>query len=132
MTEGLIGGGFSEAGGGRFGDGFLGAFAGSESSDYIGGIGGSPGTNPGYFNPAYESARVAVAAIVGGTVSSLTGGDFSDGAVAAVMQRLYNDDHKMWVSHNETLFGKQIPVTIEGYLPSSTVTNLEGRLDAAF
>ena len=93
VTEGLIGGMFSQAGGGRFSDGFVGAFAGSESSSLIGEIGVSP-ADPGYYNPAYESARVAVSAIVGGTVSRLTGGAFADGAVAAAMQRLFNDDNE--------------------------------------
>ncbi|MGH7157341.1 MAG: hypothetical protein ACREGG_04505, partial [Candidatus Saccharimonadales bacterium] len=38
------------------------------------------------------SARVVVSAVVGGTVSALTGGNFSDGAVAAAFQRLYNEE----------------------------------------
>lgn len=92
VTEGIIAGDFNVAGGGDFGDGFIGAFAGSESSSMIGEIGGNPYKNANYFSPVYESTRVMVTAIVGGTVSELTGGDFSDAAVAGAFQRLFNDD----------------------------------------
>ena len=90
-VEGLVGGAFSEAGGGRFSDGFLGAFSSSELSPVIGGIGGTT-NSVGYYSAAAISMRVVVSAVVGGTVSSMTGGDFGDGAVAAAMQRLYNDE----------------------------------------
>ena len=90
-VEGLVGGAFSEAGGGRFSDGFLGAFSSSELSPVIGGIGGTT-NSVGYYSAAAISMRVVVSAVVGGTVSSMTGGNFGDGAVAAAMQRLYNDE----------------------------------------
>lgn len=86
VSEGLIGGAFSEAGGGSFGDGFVGAFAGSEASTGVDQIA------IGNTSAAAIALRTAVAAIVGGTVSSITGGDFADGALAAAMQRLYNDE----------------------------------------
>ena len=91
VVEGLVGGGFSEAGGGRFSDGFLGAFAGSLSSGEIGQIGGNPNA-PDYFSAANESARVVASMVVGGSVSRLTGGNFTEGALAAAFQRVFNED----------------------------------------
>jgi RHS repeat-associated protein len=85
-TEGLIGGAFSLAGGGRFSDGFLGAFVSSEVGSTVSGIAA------GNYSAAAIATRTVVSAVIGGTVSSLTGGDFSDGAVAAAMQRLYNEE----------------------------------------
>ena len=91
IAEGMIGGAFSEAGGGNFGDGFLGAFSSSELSPVIGSIGGDT-NSPAYYTAANISARVVVSAVVGGTVAAMTGGDFTDGAVAAAFQRLFNDE----------------------------------------
>ncbi|MGH8306686.1 MAG: RHS repeat-associated core domain-containing protein [Gammaproteobacteria bacterium] len=91
VVEGVIGGAFSSAGGGRFSDGFIGAFAGSLSSGEIGQIGGNP-NEPGYFSAANESTRVVLSMLVGGTTSHLTGGNFTEGALAAAFQRIFNDD----------------------------------------
>ena len=94
VTEGIIGGAFSEAGGGNFGDGFLGAFTSSELSPVIGKIGGDPNATPPavYFSAANMATRAVVSAVVGGTVAAMTGGDFTDGAMAAAMQRMLNDE----------------------------------------
>ena len=95
MIEGLVGGAFSSAGGGRFSDGFLGAFAGSLSSGEIGQIGGDP-NNPGpaYFSASNESARVVLSMLVGGTSARLTGGNFTEGALTAAFQQIFNDDRE--------------------------------------
>ncbi len=100
VAEGIVGGAFSSAGGGRFSDGFLGAFVGSESSAAIGTIGGNQNT-VGYYSAANISARVMVSAVVGGTVSSLTGGKFSDAALAAAFQRLFNNEMSRKVLEEE-------------------------------
>ena len=93
VVEGIVGGAFSSAGGGRFSDGFLGAFVASESSGLIGEIGGSP-NEAAYYSASNEASRVAISAMVGGTVSQLTGGNFTDGAVAGAFQRLFNDENE--------------------------------------
>ncbi len=118
-VEGLVGGAFSEAGGGRFSDGFLGAFSSSELSPVIGGIGGTT-NSVGYYSAAAISMRVVVSAVVGGTVSSMTGGNFGDGAVAAAMQRLYNDEQ-----------AKKAIGSISGY-PQTGKNSWRAQDDAAF
>ena len=94
IAEGMIGGAFSEAGGGNFCDGFIGAFTSSELSPVIGNIGGDPNTTPPavYFSATNMAARAVVSAVVGGTVAAMTGGDFTDGAMAAAFQRLFNEE----------------------------------------
>ena len=101
VTEGIVGGAFSEAGGGNFGDGFLGAFTSSELSPVINNIGGNPNTTPPavYFSAANMAARAMVSAVVGGTVAALTGGNFSEAAFAAAMQRMFNDENLQKVLH---------------------------------
>ncbi|MGH7241281.1 MAG: hypothetical protein ACREGB_03230, partial [Candidatus Saccharimonadales bacterium] len=132
VTEGIIGGVFTEAGGGRFGDGFLGAFASSELSSAIGTIGGNPYVNPGvYYSAANISARVVVSAVVGGTVASLTGGDFSDGAVAAAMQRRFNDEMDQKRFDEVTILGHDIDIGIEGDIPESEQVDIQVKLDVA-
>jgi len=82
-VEGLAGGAFSVAGGGRFGDGFLGAAVGSLDAPLLGAI----GTKDVYAR--VEQAMVAAA--IGGSVSSISGGSFEDGAETAAFQNLFND-----------------------------------------
>ncbi|MGH8306688.1 MAG: RHS repeat-associated core domain-containing protein [Gammaproteobacteria bacterium] len=89
VVEGLVGGAFSSAGGGRFSDGFIGAFVGSESSAAIGSV--YTGTN--YYSTQNIALRTVLAGVVGGTASRLTGGNFVDGAMAAAFQRLFNDEY---------------------------------------
>ena len=93
VMEGLVGGAFSSAGGGRFSDGFLGAFVGSESSGLIGQIGGNP-NEAAYFSANNESMRVVLSMLAGGTASRLAGGNFTEGALAAAFQRIFNDDRE--------------------------------------
>jgi RHS repeat-associated protein len=92
MVEGIVGGAFSSAGGGRFSDGFLGAFVGSESSGLIGEIGGNPTYNfSTYYSASNRALRATLAAVVGGTTSRLAGGNFTEGAIAAALQQVFND-----------------------------------------
>lgn len=94
MVEGLIGGAFSEAGGGQFSDGFLGAFVSSESSGLIAMIGGTPDNYPVYFSASNRAVRAAAAAIVGGMAARVTGGNFTEGALSAAFQQIFNDQHE--------------------------------------
>ncbi len=80
--EGLAGGAFSKAGGGRFGDGFLGGFAGSVAGNYI---------DPGDYGFIDTARAVTEAYIVGGTASALGGGSFSNGGATAAFVELFND-----------------------------------------
>ena len=86
ITEGVMGGLFTKAGGGRFSDGFIGSFISSEVSPGIDRI------DAGDYSPAAIAARTVASAVVGGTVSALTGGDFAAAAIASSMQRLFNDE----------------------------------------
>ncbi|MGH8321147.1 MAG: RHS repeat-associated core domain-containing protein [Gammaproteobacteria bacterium] len=92
VVEGFVGGAFSSAGGGRFSDGFLGAAAGSLSSGEIAQIGGSPTYNfTTYYSASNRAIRAVVAAVVGGTTSQLTGGNFTEGAISAAFQQVFNE-----------------------------------------
>ena len=128
VTESLIGGAFTQAGGGRFGDGFLVVFASFELSPMIGSIGGNPKINPAvYFSAANMAARVVVSAVVGGTVAAMTGGDFSDGAEAAAFQRLFNEEATRSILHAraEAFLRKVIrPALLAIGMDSSAAENL--------
>jgi hypothetical protein len=82
-VEGLIGGAFSEAGGGRFGDGFLAAAVGSLDEPLLKGI--------GVEDVYHSTAQAMVAAAIGGTLSDIAGGNFADGAITAAFQNLFNN-----------------------------------------
>jgi hypothetical protein len=90
IGHGLVGGALSTAGGGRFGDGFLGAAAAQGFAGTVDGIGlqadGQISTDPGQ-----QFARVAAAAAVGGTVSTLGGGKFANGAKTFGFVRLFKE-----------------------------------------
>ena len=122
VIEGLVGGAFSEAGGGNFGDGFLGAFTSSELSPVISNIGGNPNTTPPavYFSAANMAARAVVSAVAGGTVAAMTGGNFSDAALAAAMQRMFNEE-----------LAKRAIGAISGY-PETGTDSWRASDDAAF
>jgi len=73
IASGILGGTLAEIQGGSFGNGFvsagLGSYAGGAMSSYWGGT-----------STAAVFARIAAGAVVGGTVSQLTGGKFANGA----------------------------------------------------
>jgi len=81
-VEGLVGGAFSMAGGGRFGDGFLSAAVGSLDEPLLNEIGSA--------DTYHMLEQAIVAAAIGGSLSSLAGGSFADGAVTAAFQNLFN------------------------------------------
>nr|WP_276611278.1 RHS repeat-associated core domain-containing protein [Thioalkalivibrio sp. XN8] len=90
IGHGLVGGALSTAGGGRFGDGFLGAAAAQGFAGTVDRIGlqsdGQVSTDPGQ-----QFARVAAAAAIGGTVSTLGGGKFANGAKTFGFVRLFKE-----------------------------------------
>ena len=111
---GAVGGITSVASGGKFGHGFLSA-----------GIGSSVGSIPGLEGREFQDAfnRVLVGAVVGGTVSEITGGKFANGAaygafalivregVAASnsrppdFQNMTNEEQVAWVRANADSLG---------------------------
>ena len=78
IAHGTVGGFIAKASGGSFKHGFLGAGAGQL---------GAPAIN----SLTSVGARVAAAAVVGGTASKLGGGKFANGAVAGAFARLYGE-----------------------------------------
>ena len=99
LVHGIAGGLLSEAGGGRFGDGFLGAAAAQFMAPAIDQIGLDEN---GYMSDAaqFKAARIAVAAVIGGTASKLGGGNFANGALTAAFSRAFNDEHAVQ-AHNQ-------------------------------
>lgn len=114
--------------GGNFGNGFLAAAGAQLASPYIDTIGDGA--------PSYAGTRVAVAALVGGTVSALTGGKFASGALTAAFSRAFNGE-KHWpitektvveqIEHAYKLKGVSIEilqqVRIAVKLPNGSVVN---------
>jgi hypothetical protein len=93
VAHGFVGGAISVASGGDFKSGFLAAGV-SQAFSALGLYDGLGATeNPqGWGGYVYNAA---VAGVVGGTTSSLSGGDFGNGAMTAAFGRLFND-----VAHN--------------------------------
>ena len=98
VAEGAAGGLFSEAGGGRFGDGFLGAFTASGSDAWLDSQIPLDGTQ------ASVAERVTIKAILGGTLASVGGGDFANGAESAGFQELFNDSAHIVEQHEVTVY----------------------------
>lgn len=74
----------TEVQGGKFRHGFYAGFASSALGSRVSGIG--RGKSWG------TTARVAAAAVVGGTASTLGGGKFANGAMSGAFVRLFNDE----------------------------------------
>lgn len=93
LIEATVGGLFTVAGGGRFGDGFLGGFAGSIGGNFI---------DPGDGTFASNMRAVVEAYIVGGTAAKLGGGNFANGGQTAAFIELFNDlrHSKLWDSQD--------------------------------
>ena len=91
--HGLAGGVSSLLNGGKFGHGFLSA-----------GLTQAMGNVKGLFTNAPQGmARIGnaiKAAIIGGTISKVTGGKFSNGAMTGAFSRLLNDDIKTSTKHS--------------------------------
>jgi RHS repeat-associated protein len=79
LSHGVAGGMLTEVRGGKFGHGFSSSFVTAAASPFIS---GKTGLN--------DYAQTAVATIVGGTASSLSGGKFANGAITAAMAYSYN------------------------------------------
>ncbi len=78
----------SELQGGKFGHGFASAAVTQLLSPVISTV----NSNDTDFN----AGRVAVAALVGGTTSALTGGKFANGALTGAFSRAFNDELSHW------------------------------------
>lgn len=83
-AHGGAGGIMSEIRGGNFQDGFMGAAVTQAFSPSIGNIDKQ--------NMGINFYRTTAAALVGGTASLASGGDFASGALSASFSRAYNDD----------------------------------------
>ena len=91
FTHGIAQGAIVEGMGGEFRSGFAGAFAASIFDSLQGaGFGrkvlGTPGTKE------KRAVRTVAAAVVGGTVSELSGGKFANGAISAAMVHLFRQE----------------------------------------
>jgi RHS repeat-associated protein len=85
LAHGVLGGIMTDLQGGRFGSGFLAAGVTQSVSGSIDRIDSA--------NPALGfAARVSAAAVLGGTVSDITGGKFANGALTASFARAFNDE----------------------------------------
>ncbi len=95
FLHGVTQGGINELGGGDFTSGFLGGLASHMTSKFqIKGLG-----TPQDGNNVKMVARTMVAATVGGTVASIGGGKFANGAISAAFVHLYNaEGHNLFPS----------------------------------
>ncbi len=85
VAHGAAQGGVSRLQGGKFSSGFVGGFFGHMTGGFVKGIGkhlGSVGV----------AMRTTAAAVVGGTISKLTGGKFANGAATAAFTHLFNHE----------------------------------------
>ncbi|MBE0386412.1 hypothetical protein PLUTE_a0892 [Pseudoalteromonas luteoviolacea DSM 6061] len=82
-SHALVGGITSVASGGKFGHGFV-------SAGFTKMAMGNAGFNMDNIEPEAIAGRTIVAALIGGTASSLTGGKFANGATTAAMAQLLN------------------------------------------
>jgi len=91
------GGIMSKLQGGKFGHGFFAAGITQAFSGQIDKIGGMiNGVKSGsYYDIGNRIARVTASAVLGGTVSQVTGGKFANGAVTAAFSRGFNDEAHM-------------------------------------
>lgn len=96
LSHAIAGGVMSSLQGGKFGHGFMSAGATELMAPQIGRIyKGKDGI--------YHGVRVMAAAVVGGTVSKMTGGKFGNGAVTAAFSRAFNAE-----SHEEVDFTDEL------------------------
>ena len=95
LVEGVVGGGMSEAQGGKFCHGFYAAGLSAAAGDNPLGIEGS---NTDF---AAVAERTMVASVIGGTASAIGGGKFANGAVTGAFQHLMNEEmHKIPLKRN--------------------------------
>ena len=104
----------SELQGGKFGHGFASAAVTQLMSPVISQVNDT--------DTDFNAGRVAVAALVGGTTSAITGGKFANGALTAAFSRAYNDE-----SHHDKMLAKADDVVRR--IDSEVASNNERVLD---
>jgi len=103
VGHGLAGGLSSAMQGAKFEHGFLSAFV----TNYVG---------PDIDTIKNQQARLLTAAVIGGTVSEVAGGEFQHGAVTSVFSRWFNDEAATWIdpaTGKWYLFGKDGTTTLD-------------------
>ena len=106
VAHGVIGGVRQSMNGGKFGSGFATGFvtAGVGELEIIGNAGGTEGLFHGG-GTGNMMARIATAAVVGGTVSEITGDKFANGAVTGAFSRAFNDEaHAIFKNGTQDFF----------------------------
>jgi RHS repeat-associated protein len=91
VAHGMVGGVMSVLQGGSFGSGFAAAGFTQAFSGAIDGIGGNK-LSSSHWSAGNVAARVASAAVVGGTASVLSGGKFANGAITGAFSRAFNHE----------------------------------------
>ena len=95
LAHSLAGGVFAELQGGKFGHGFVSAGVTKVLAPLIGSV------NSKVIVGGKDVVQAAVAAIIGGTVSAVTGGKFSNGAITAAFGNLYNQQGEEVSQNND-------------------------------
>ncbi|MDO6708999.1 hypothetical protein [Photobacterium sp. 1_MG-2023] len=108
IAHGVAGGFSSVMQGGQFGDGFISAFS-TQAFTLAGGFEALGATGSQRLGQKLYNAMIS--AVVGGTVSSLSGGKFENGAVSGAFSRMLND-----TIHREQ---EEVDLDLGGYSPVS-------------
>jgi RHS repeat-associated protein len=87
LAHGLAGGVMSSLQGGKFGSGFASAGVSEAAAPYVDGL--DPANRIG---ESVSATRVVASALVGGTVSTISGGKFGNGAITAAFGRAFNEE----------------------------------------
>ena len=104
LYHGAAGGVSSVMQGGKFGDGFIAASV-MQTLSLGGAMKKIGASGPGIGNRIYSATASAV---IGGTVSELTGGKFKNGAVSAAWSRLLNDEFTSSSSRRGKTFSEKM------------------------
>lgn len=91
LAHGAAGGVMSVLQGGKFGHGFASAGVTQAFAGAIDSIGGNMGSSE-WASAGNRALRIASAAVVGGTASSMSGGKFANGALTGAFSRAFNDE----------------------------------------
>ena len=120
LAHGTVGGVSSVLSGGKFGHGFVSAGATQFASEAL----GDDFFVEGSTKIADRAANAAKAALVGGTVSYISGGKFGNGAITGAYSRLLNDD---------SIFQKtQSRIMRDMKPPTTTTTTLTSEVEMDF
>ncbi|MGS2724936.1 RHS repeat-associated core domain-containing protein [Porticoccus sp. GXU_MW_L64] len=121
FAHAVAGGVFSELQGGKFGHGFVSAGLTKAFTSYIG-FDYSDGST------AAVIGRTTVAAIVGGTISELTGGKFGNGAATAAIAHLFNAE--LSAAEHRKRFAKGTSGKGHHWVPGGSLNDLDVSDDA--